>query len=76
MTQSFDESRNPDGHSLALLAVSSTTNIGSGFSVSTDLASWTNIGWGFTDTSSSLVLQDTNAPSFPTRFYRTYWPLP
>ena len=58
------------------LQLSSTTNTGFGFSASTNLAGWTNIGSGFTDTNGSLVLQDTNAPNFPHRFYRAYWPLP
>jgi len=58
------------------LQVSSRTNTGFGLSASSDLATWTHIGWGFTDTNGSVVLQDTNAVSFPQRFYRAYWPLP
>jgi hypothetical protein len=40
------------------------------------LINWTNIGWGFTDTNGTLLFRDTNAASFPNRFYRAYWPLP
>jgi hypothetical protein len=28
------------------------------------------------DTNGALLFQDTNAASFPNRFYRAYWPLP
>ena len=31
---------------------------------------------GFTGTNGLLLFQDTNAASFPDRFYRAYWPLP
>lgn len=54
----------------------SPTNTGLGLLASTDLMSWTNIGWGFTDTNGSLLFQDTNAASFPYHFYRACWPLP
>ena len=47
--------------------LASSTNTGCGLLASPDLINWTNIGWGFTDT---------NAASFPHRFYRAYWPLP
>jgi len=56
--------------------LASTSNTGFGLSASTDLVNWANIGWGFTDTNGSLALRDTNAASFPQRFYRAYWPLP
>jgi hypothetical protein len=58
------------------LQLASSTKTGFGLLASLDLISWTNIGWGFTDTNGSLLFQDTNAASFPTRFYRAYWPLP
>ena len=59
-----------------LRLTSTQTNTGFGLLASTNLTSWTNIGWGFTDTNGSLLFQDTNAASFPNRFYRAYWPLP
>jgi Kelch motif len=58
------------------LQLASSTNTGFGLLASTNLTSWTNIGWGFTGTNGSLFFQDTNAASLPTRFYRAYWPLP
>jgi hypothetical protein len=56
--------------------LASTTNTGFGIQASTNLADWTGIGSGFTDTNGSFIFQDTNAASFPRRFYRGYWPLP
>jgi len=56
--------------------LASSTNTGFGLLASTNLTSWTNIGWGFTGTNGLLSFQDTNAASFPKRFYRAYWPLP
>jgi hypothetical protein len=58
------------------LQLASTTNTGFGLLASTNLTAWTNIGWGFTGTNGLLSFQDTNAASFPNRFYRAYWPLP
>jgi len=58
------------------LQLASTTNTGFGLLASTNLTSWTNIGWGFTGTNGLLSFQDTNAAKFPKRFYRAYWPLP
>ena len=58
------------------IQLTSTTNTGFGLLASTDLTTWTNIGWGFTGTNGSLLWQDTNAAQFPNRFYRAYWPLP
>jgi hypothetical protein len=58
------------------LQLASSTKTGFGLLASPDLINWTNIGWGFTDTNGSLLFQDTNAASFPNRFYRAYWPLP
>jgi hypothetical protein len=58
------------------LQLASSTNTGFGLLASTDLINWTNLGWGFTDTNGSVLFQDTNAASFPNRFYRAYWPLP
>ena len=58
------------------LRLTSTTNTGFGLLTSTNLTTWTNIGWGFTGTNGSLLWQDTNAANFPNRFYRAYWPLP
>ena len=58
------------------LQLASSTNTGFGLLASTNLSSWTNIGWGFTDTKGALLLTDTNAASIPHRFYRAYWPLP
>jgi hypothetical protein len=56
--------------------LASSTNTGFGLLASPDLINWTNLSWGFTDTNGSLPFQDTNAASFPNRFYRAYWPLP
>jgi N-acetylneuraminic acid mutarotase len=56
--------------------LASSTNTGFGLLASPDLINWTNLGWGFTDTNGLLSFQDTNAASFPQRFYRAYWPLP
>ena len=56
--------------------LSSTTNTGFEIQASTNLFNWTNIGSGTTDTNGFLFFQDTNAPGFPKRFYRAYWPLP
>jgi len=61
---------------LTLRLTSTQTNTGFGLLASPDLINWTNIGWGFTGTNGVLMLQDTNAASFPNRFYRAYWPLP
>ena len=58
------------------LQLASSTNTGFGLLASPDLINWTNLGWGFTDTNGLLSFQDTNAASFPNRFYRAYWPLP
>ena len=58
------------------LQLASSTNTGFGLLASPDLINWTNIGWGFTGTNGSLLFQDTNAATFPHRFYRAYWPLP
>jgi hypothetical protein len=58
------------------LMLSSTTNTSFGIQASTNLASWTGLGSGTTDTNGLLFFQDTNAANFPTRFYRAYWPSP
>ena len=58
------------------LQLASTNNTGFGLLASTNLTDWTRIAAGFTDTNGSLLFQDTNAASFPNRFYRAYWPLP
>ena len=58
------------------LQLASSTNTGFGLLASTNLTSWTNIGWGFTGTNGTLTLTDTNAAKFPRRFYRAKWPLP
>ena len=58
------------------LQLASSTNTGFGLLASPDLMTWTNIGWGFTDTNGALIFHDTSAASFPNRFYRAYWPLP
>ena len=58
------------------LQLTSSTNTGFGLQASTNLADWTCISWGFTDTNGLLFFQDTNAAQFPRRFYRAYWPLP
>jgi hypothetical protein len=58
------------------LQLASSTNTGFGLLASTNLTTWTNIGWGFTGTNGSLFFQDTNTATFPNRFYRAYWPLP
>ncbi len=54
----------------------STTNTVFGIQASTNLATWTNIGSGTTDTSGLIFFQDTNTASFSRRFYRAYWPFP
>jgi hypothetical protein len=59
-----------------LRLTSTQTNTGFGLLASTNLTTWTNIGWGFTGTNGSLFFQDTNTATFPNRFYRAYWPLP
>ena len=56
--------------------LASSTNTGFGLLASTNLTSWTNIGWGFTGTNGTLLFTDTNAARFPHRFYPAYWPLP
>ena len=58
------------------LGLSAPTNTGFGLLASTNLTVWRRIGAGFTDTNGVLFLRDTNAASFPRRFYRTFWPLP
>jgi hypothetical protein len=58
------------------IKLTSTTNTGFGIQASTNLASWTSIGSGTTDTNGWLIFQDTNAAGFPGRFYRAYWPFP
>ena len=58
------------------LGFSAQTNTGFGLLASTNLTDWLRISSGFTDTNGVLLLQDTNAASFPRRFYRTFWPLP
>jgi hypothetical protein len=58
------------------LKVSSVPSVGFGIQVSTDLASWTSIGSGTTDTNGALIFQDTNAGGFSKRFYRVTWPSP
>ena len=58
------------------LKLASDTNTGFGFLASTNLTNWERIGWGFTGTNGLLSFPDTNAASFPRRFYRAYWPLP
>ncbi len=56
--------------------ISTSTNTGFGILASTNLASWTNIGSGYTGTNGVLMFQDTNAAGLDERFYRAYWPLP
>jgi hypothetical protein len=56
--------------------LSSSTNATFGILASTNLTDWTNISSGVTDTNGLLFLQDTNAPAFPTRYYRAVWPAP
>ena len=51
-------------------------NTSFGIQASTNLASWTSIGSGTTDTTGLLIFQDTNAAGLPKRFYRIYWPSP
>jgi hypothetical protein len=58
------------------LQLASGTNTGFGLLASPDLINWTNLGWGFTGTNGLLSFKDTNAASFPKRYYRAYWPLP
>jgi len=56
--------------------LTSVTNTGFGIQASTNLADWTVIGSGITDTNGTLFFQDTNAAAFPTRYYRAFWPFP
>jgi hypothetical protein len=58
------------------LQLAGATDTGFGLLASTNLMTWNYIGYGFTDTNGSLLLQDTNAAGFPNRFYRAFWPLP
>ena len=58
------------------LQLASDTNTGFGLLASTNLTNWTRLGWGFTGTNGLLSFQDTNAASFPRRYYRATWPLP
>ena len=58
------------------LGLAAQTNTGFGLLASTNLTDWLRIGAGFTDTNGLLFFQDTNAASFPNRFYRAFWPLP
>jgi hypothetical protein len=58
------------------LGLAAQTNTGFGLLASTNLTDWQRIAAGFTGTNGVLFLQDTNAASFPRRFYRAYWPLP
>ena len=58
------------------LGLAAQTNTGFGLLASTNLTDWQRIAAGFTGTNGILLLQDTNAASFPRRFYRAYWPLP
>jgi hypothetical protein len=56
------------------LRLSSSTNTSFEIQASTNLADWTSIGSGITDTNGLLFFQDTNAAGFPSRFYRAFWP--
>jgi hypothetical protein len=56
--------------------LSSTTNTTFSILASTNLTTWTSIGSATTDTNGSLIFQDTNTSTFPTRFYRALWPAP
>ncbi len=58
------------------LEFSSTANTGFTIQASINLVNWTNIGSGATDPNGLLTFTDTNAASFPNRFYRVKWPLP
>lgn len=58
------------------LQLASTATTGFGIQASTNMAGWTSIGSGYTDTNGLLLFQDTNAAGFPSRFYRAYWPHP
>jgi len=53
------------------LKLFSTTNTPFTIQASTNLATWTDIGSGTTDTNGFLLFQDTNA--LPSRFYRALW---
>jgi len=54
----------------------SSSNIAFGIQASTNLTNWGLIGSGTTDMNGMLLFLDTNAPLFPTRFYRALWPSP
>ena len=58
------------------LGLAAQPNTGFGLLASTNLTDWQRIAAGFTGTNGVLLLQDTNAASFPRRFYRAFWPLP
>ena len=57
-------------------SIASTTNTSLEILASTNLTDWSSIGSGYTGTNGVLLFQDTNAASFPTRFYRARWPGP
>ena len=46
------------------------------FQATTNLVSWNNLGSSPADTNGILEFLDTNAPLFPSRFYRWYSPSP
>ena len=46
------------------------------FQATTDFLNWTNLGSSLADTNGLFEFLDTNAPLFPYRFYRWYYPSP
>ena len=70
IAQGFDANGN---FQLQLL---SSSNIAFGIDASTNLTNWEQIGSGTTDTNGVFLFLDTNAPLFPIRFYRAFWPYP
>lgn len=49
---------------------------GYNFQATTDFLNWTNLGSSLADTNGMFEFLDTNAPLFPFRFYRWYYPVP
>jgi len=58
------------------LKLTSPPNTGYGIEASTDLANWTRVSSGYTNSDGILFFQDMDAAILPRRIYRAYFPLP
>ena len=56
--------------------INSAPNTGFEIQASSDVATWTDIGSGYTDTNGKLIFQDSNVATSLQRFYRAYSPIP